>query len=807
MCAFKQGSSPVLQRRKFSLFAALLFILLGTSSEISSAAEPPIHQYIIGGSIAPNGAWPWAAALVAPGTKSAFCGGSLIGSKWVLTAGHCAYNRQPTAIDVLLGQNDLNGTDGEKIHVAKIYVNPGYRPDSRDGDDGDIALLELAKPSSVAQTVSLPTAAIAAKLSPGTLTTVIGWGATGFSQINGAFGLSALLRQVDVPIIGNTACQNMYTQFNITSNMICAGYPQGLKDSCNGDSGGPLMLQSGGRWYVVGVVSFGEGCALAQAPGVYARVSTLQSWITSVTGIPAGAGSGIGPGPVTPQIPTTPPSDFSVCEIPSTKEITATPNDTDGDGISDSQELLDSTDTNDKGSYVDHLGVPIHALWNGFLGVTNIAELVNPGDSAVSVRISLLGIDGKETVNFVKTIQPFSQRDIIVNDLPGFKADSYGLLKFEYCGGKLDGRISYYRSLGPDRYDFAYSIPFAAPNFGDAAVTFNTFQPSLSFEDQATPVANWLSVVNLSLSTKRFTIRRYLAGGEFVDERELQIPGGERRDIEAGHVVPGPRFYGLVEILPLDKNAPYLSQLVRIGSAVGSDGGINYPYAFPFKLRSGSSKLQLVPITTTLDSQSWLEVVNPSEFSTEVSVEFYLSSGEFRGIEKLSLTGHSQSHLSVNNHLGKDAVGYAKLQPIAGSLVFATGMVYSINDLTGKIRNVYGSQSAEAVPATRLAGSFNLFLGMSNWLKVINPGDQPVTIKILTNTADGIHENKVVVPGGNSRDFGLHEAKAFGTSSQTLGVFQITSASAVNLFTELIRVRPDATDGGVNFIFPTTVRQ
>ena len=86
---------------------------------------------------------------------------------------------------------------------------------------------------------------------------------------------------VRVPAITNAACNSDYNGA-ITDSMICAGYPGvGEKDACQGDSGGPFVCNDGGKAVVAGVVSWGNGCALADYPGVYARTTYVLDWIKS----------------------------------------------------------------------------------------------------------------------------------------------------------------------------------------------------------------------------------------------------------------------------------------------------------------------------------------------------------------------------------------------------------------------------------------------------------------------------------------------------------------------------------------------
>jgi len=106
--------------------------------------------------------------------------------------------------------------------------------------------------------------------------TVIGWGRT----MEGG-DTSAVLRQVEIPIVSNETCQQSYPN-GITSNMMCAGREEGGRDSCQGDSGGPLMVRGSGQdWRQAGVVSFGIGCARPNFYGVYTRISQYLFWIDS----------------------------------------------------------------------------------------------------------------------------------------------------------------------------------------------------------------------------------------------------------------------------------------------------------------------------------------------------------------------------------------------------------------------------------------------------------------------------------------------------------------------------------------------
>lgn len=98
----------------------------------------------------------------------------------------------------------------------------------------------------------------------------------------------SILQVVRLPILPNSQCQQMFLSAGhvkaIRDTFVCAGYTDGGKDSCEGDSGGPLMVQKNGRWQLVGTVSHGIKCAEPNLPGVYMRTSAYRPWIDNVIG-------------------------------------------------------------------------------------------------------------------------------------------------------------------------------------------------------------------------------------------------------------------------------------------------------------------------------------------------------------------------------------------------------------------------------------------------------------------------------------------------------------------------------------------
>lgn len=244
---------------------------------------------IVGGSFTPIESHPWLAAIFLR-REGFLCGGSLISPCWVATAAHCFIAGNSTDVrdlTVYVGKTAINETDPEReqrFTVDRLILHPNFDDDTF---NNDIALLRIrgmqgrcAAKSASSRVVCLPP--LHTHLPDGFQCSIAGFGYEG--EVPRRY--SQHLKQADVNLISQTVCKTRaYYENQITENMLCAGSPDWSTDACKGDSGGPLVCEVNGRMFLFGVVSWGEGCALRNKPGVYTQVANYNKWIAAKTGL------------------------------------------------------------------------------------------------------------------------------------------------------------------------------------------------------------------------------------------------------------------------------------------------------------------------------------------------------------------------------------------------------------------------------------------------------------------------------------------------------------------------------------------
>ncbi|GHF24101.1 hypothetical protein GCM10010218_00700 [Streptomyces mashuensis] len=277
-------------------------VLLAAVLAPARAVDRAVDRGVVGGQVVKVVDTPWAVAVASrerfgPARSGQFCGGALLGPATVVTAAHCL-SREVLGVDVaqakdlrvIVGRDDMRTSTGKEVPVRRIWVNPEF---SMETNAGDVAVLTLAEAVPEVRPIAMAPAGDSA-YEAGTTAGVFGWG-----DLTGHGTYAQTLHAARVLILEDASCARAYPGgpegTYRPATMLCAGLSLGGRDGCQGDSGGPLV--SRGR--LVGLVSWGSGCAQAGRPGVYTRISAVADLVRA-------HGPDVPPG--TPVAPAQPPA-------------------------------------------------------------------------------------------------------------------------------------------------------------------------------------------------------------------------------------------------------------------------------------------------------------------------------------------------------------------------------------------------------------------------------------------------------------------------------------------------------------------
>lgn len=254
-------------RRRTALAAAAL-VAFSVNGAAAMAADPDPDR-IVGGDLASTADAPWAIQMSnidSPMPNDEYCGATLVAPNKLVTAAHCFDELGTSGWTFIQGRDDLRNSNGQTAKLKSLWVHPDY--DGRLGDNtgADVAVVTMDRSFSGVPVMPLNTDSGLGEDTSATAT-VYGWGDTQGT------GPSERFQKVSVGVMGDAACNSAYpdrSTFDYAApDEVCAGFPEGEKDACQGDSGGPLI--AGGR--LLGIVSWGRGCAEAGSPGVYTDVA------------------------------------------------------------------------------------------------------------------------------------------------------------------------------------------------------------------------------------------------------------------------------------------------------------------------------------------------------------------------------------------------------------------------------------------------------------------------------------------------------------------------------------------------------
>ncbi|XP_049810276.1 trypsin-1-like [Schistocerca nitens] len=256
------------------LKAALPLCLLSVVCGAAPSTAPrrllalEINDRILGGEVANISEYPWMVSVEY--LEAHRCGGTIVSSSWVMTAAACIWGTTANNFALRVGTS-IRESGGTAYSATQLFWHDDYDAATSDYDIGFFQTTDSILFDDNVQPVALATE----ELEAGTSVTVSGWG-----SLQPGVDYPEELHAVNTTIIDRSLCNDTYEGL-ITDNMICAGEPQGGKDFCNGDHGGPLVVDS----TQYGVISWGYGCFYPPYPGVYTDIVALRSWINEAIGV------------------------------------------------------------------------------------------------------------------------------------------------------------------------------------------------------------------------------------------------------------------------------------------------------------------------------------------------------------------------------------------------------------------------------------------------------------------------------------------------------------------------------------------
>jgi secreted trypsin-like serine protease len=285
------GANQLRRSTARRLLMVVLAAVLGLSVALPVfAADGGIQPQVVGGEPVPNGDYPFVASLGdvrygATAYRRHFCGASLIDRNSVLTAAHCVQGTPKWPLRVTVGRTVLSGGGGQTRRVSRIVIHPRFN--GVRNVKYDAAVLTLNNPVRGIRAIRLAGTSQNALEQPGRLATVAGWGNTIKQPPNDDNGIRYpdRMRAARVPIVSDARARDVYGRSFVGSLMVAAGREG--KDTCNGDSGGPMFARQADKRYQIGITSFGRGCGASGYPGVYTEVNAraVKPFIVNAAGL------------------------------------------------------------------------------------------------------------------------------------------------------------------------------------------------------------------------------------------------------------------------------------------------------------------------------------------------------------------------------------------------------------------------------------------------------------------------------------------------------------------------------------------
>jgi len=472
--------------------------------------------------------------------------------------------------------------------------------------------------------------------------------------------------------------------------------------------------------------------------------------------------------------------------------------DSDGDSIPDGQEVADSSDPLDPGSFSHVLAENFCSEWNGFFfgNMFNIAEFSNRSITSKSVTTSLYDQNGQARgANQNLTVGAESQIEVNAHDLSGWVEQTYGKVCADVANanpGDVDGRMVHYLPRNGS-FDFAFSTSFSNGLPGAQFIPFNTFQPSLNPEDLENIVVNWIQVTNNEETTQTGGLYFYGQDGSLLGSKGITLEPGAREDV-SGHQFSR-NLVGMVEWRPADRRAKFLTRNVRY--LYDNPSVVNtFDSAFQIEGVKGSGR-PLSVVVDTRNATSVLEIGNATTEPVQTSVKIFNQAGAIVDTINLSLGSRNSSHIVLDQMLPSQ-LGRVEIEGSTPGSIVAVAMQYGRTPTLGT-EYLYGIHAKEALGSS-LAGSYNTYIGQGCTMLLSNTSGERANASFRMIRASGgavVEERTTSIPA-----FGVTEVNLCAQESQNnYGVVKVEVNRENAVIGQIIRIgrRND-------YRFPTPLR-
>jgi len=440
---------------------------------------------------------------------------------------------------------------------------------------------------------------------------------------------------------------------------------------------------------------------------------------------------------------------------------------------------------------------PTFFFWNTNLDIQNISSMLNGGGSFFDSVLTTFSNDGSFNAQTGTWLYPDGNSDVVLSGLP---ANSFGIGQMDLVpttsASTYDGLIAQYR-FAPDgnEIEFAKFSPYIQSTSGTKYLTYNTFQPSMSPAQAANQVTVWTQVANPDpILANSYTVNVYTTAGALASSQNITVPPLGRVDVESGHIAPGASNQGLVEVIPANPTAPFITQVSRYGA--DAPAGVAPP-SFSFATanigNSGFTSEIVAPVSSGGGAQNWAVVTNTAAVPTTAQVEFINYTGNVLQSSTVPLPANGQATFDAASLFPGGTSGVVKVTPLGAEPIIADSMFYFYKP-DGTVSAAYISQ-AEPNYALPKYGSYNTFLGQQNWLKLFNDNSTPVNVTVSVNQ---IGSTSPAIPLGSTTitlapQSGI-DAELIGTLGlsipvDTIGTVEVSSASS-GVYAEILRLRP-----------------